>query len=690
VPEFLLEVGTEELPALDAPVLAAALARTLEQGLEEARLPFQGTEVYWTPRRLAVLVRGVPERQEDLVEEVRGPAVVVGLDADGNPTEAALGFLRKYGASPGDLVRKKVGDKEYLFLRVRTPGRPTGEVLAELVPRAIRALPCRKTMRWDSSGISFLRPIRWLVCLLGGEVLPVKLGSLEAGRVTRGHRFFGPKEVELASPADYVEALRSARVVVDPDERAGMIREAAAQVEAEHGVRALWTEELLGIIVGSLEWPAPVLGEFPAEFLDLPAPVIAAVLHEEGKFVPFARDGEPAPVFLGFRDGKEDERGYVRQGYERVVKARLRDARFFFENDLKRPLAERVPDLRGVVYEARLGTMWDKVQRIREICARLSRYLWAEAADREEFGKLLDRAAFLCKADLTTEMVKEFPELEGVMGGIYARRSGEPEEVARAIEEHLLPRTRADELPETELGTALSLADKLDTVTGAIMIGEVPTGSRDPYGIRRAANAMISLVLRKGLVVDLFDVIDAVAEFYPRLPEGRGPEEVKSFLIERLRYILRDDHRIPHDVVEAVLAVPRGDFSGLLERARALASLRGEASLAEVAQLFERLRNITGDHTETSFDPELFQQEEERELWRAYLRAEGHVRRALEGRDYVGALKALLPLGEPIHRYFERVFVMVEDEGIRRNRLSFLRALLSLFLEIGDLSRLTT
>jgi len=690
VPEFLLEVGTEELPALDAPVLAAALARTLEQGLKEARLPFQGTEIYWTPRRLAVLVRGLPERQEDLVEEVRGPAVVVGLDPDGNPTQAALGFLRKYGASPEDLVRKKVGEKEYLFLRVRTPGKPTGEILTELIPPAIRSLPCRKTMRWDSSGLSFLRPIRWLVCLLDGEVLPVRLGALEAGRTTRGHRFFGPGEVELASPGQYVEALRAARVVADPAERAEMIREAAARVEAEHGVKALWTEELLGIIVGSLEWPAPVLGEFPAEFLDLPAPVIAAVLHEEGKFVPFARDGEPAPVFLGFRDGKEDDRGHVRRGYERVVKARLRDARFFFENDLKRPLAERVPDLRGVVYEARLGTVWDKVQRIREICAHLSRHLWMDAAEREKLEKLLDRAAFLCKADLTTEMVKEFPELEGVMGGIYARRSGEPEEVARAIEEHLLPRTRSDELPKTVLGTALSLADKLDTVTGAIMIGEVPTGSRDPYGIRRAANALISLILRKPLVVDLFDVIDAVAEFYPRLPGGKGPGEVKAFLVERLRHILRDDHDIPHDVVEAVLAVPRGDFLGLLERARALASLRGDAALAEVAQLFERLRNITGDHEETSFDPQRFQQEEERELWRAYLRAEGHVRRALEGRDYVAALKALLPLGEPIHRYFERVFVMVEDEGIRRNRLSFLRALLSLFLEIGDLSKLTT
>jgi glycyl-tRNA synthetase beta chain len=683
VPEFLLEIGTEELPALDAPVLAEALGKFLSEALTAERLRFQKLEVFWTPRRLAVLVRGLAERQEDLVEEVRGPAITVGLDADGNPTQAALGFLRKYGASPADLVRKKVGEKEYLFLKVRTPGKPAREVLPAMVPQAIRSLPCRKTMRWDSSGVAFLRPIRWLVCLLDGEVVPVEFGNLQADRITRGHRFFGPRELPLSSPGEYEEKLREARVIADPEERAEMIKRAATRVETEHGVHALWSEELLGTIIGALEWPTPVLGEFPADFLDLPAPVIAAVLHEEGKFVPFARDGEPAPVFLGFRDGKEDEKGYVRQGYERVVKARLRDARFFFENDVKKPLAERVLDLKGIVYETRLGSVWDKVQRVREICARLAPVFGVN-------GKLLDRAAFLCKADLTTEIVKEFPELEGVMGEVYARISGEPEEVARAIGEHLLPRTRSDALPESSLGVALSLADKLDTVMGAILIGEVPTGSRDPYGIRRAANALITLVLRKKLVVDLFELIDAASEFYPELSGRKNPEAVKKFLLERLRHILRDDYGIPHDIAEAVLAVPRGELLGFLERAQALSSLRGEAALAEVAQLFERLRNITVEHGNTSFSPELFQQEEERELWREYLKAEGHARRALQERDYVAALKALLPLGEPIHRYFERVFVMVEDEKIRANRLSFLKALLSLFLEIGDLSKLVT
>ncbi len=682
--EFLLEVGTEELPALDAPVLAEALARNLEQGLKEARLSFQGMEVYWTPRRLAVLIRGLPVRQGDLVEEVRGPAVAVGLDADGNPTQAALGFLRKYGASPRDLVRKKVGNKEYLFLEVRTPGKPAREVIPTFIPQAIRSLPCRKSMRWDSSGLSFLRPIRWLVCLLDGEVLPVRLGALEAGRTTRGHRFFGPREIELSTPGEYVEKLREGRVIADPREREEMIRGAAAEVEEEHGVKALWTEELLGTLVGSLEWPAPVLGKFPAEFLDLPAPVIAAVLHEEGKFVPFARDGEPAPVFLGFRDGKEDDKGYVRQGYERVVKARLRDARFFFENDLKRPLAERVPDLQGIVYEARLGTVWDKVQRIREICRHLADPLGL----KEEEKNLLDRAASLCKADLTTEMVKEFPELQGVMGGIYARLSGEPEEVAVAIEEHLLPRTRSDELPGSPLGTALSLADKLDTVMGAILVGEVPTGSRDPYGIRRAANALISLILRKELVLELFSLMESVRKLYPRDPGGKDLEDVRAFLVDRLRHILRDDFGLDHDIVEAVLAVPRGDLLGCLQRGKALAEYRAQGRLDELATVFGRLWNIAGRHTSWDYDPTRFSEPEEERLHRAFLEAKERVEKAIGRRDFLLALEELHTLVDPINAYFDGVFVMHEDPGIRNNRLSFLRAVLGLFLEIGDLGKI--
>jgi glycyl-tRNA synthetase beta chain len=424
-----------------------------------------------------------------------------------------------------------------------------------------------------------------------------------------------------------------------------------------------------------------VLGTIPREFLDLPPEVIEATLHEEGKFVPFSRDGAPAEVFLGFRDGAPDETGVVRRGYERVVKARLRDSRFFFENDRKRPLADRVRDLKEVVYEARLGSMWQRVERIRAICGHLAEALELPA-------ELLDRAAFLCKADLTTDMVREFPELEGVMGGIYARLDGEPEEVAIAIGEHLRPRSRSDELPETPLGTALSLAEKLDAVIGAICIGEVPTGSRDPYGIRRRGGAIVRLILEKRLRLDLYALIDATADLYPQVEGGLDSWEVKELLQDRLRAALRADHGLPHDVVEAVLAAPRGDFLGALERAQALAALQGDPALSELAVAFSRVRNITKDHDRAEFDPDLFEEAAERELWRAYLKAEGHLRRALRQRQYAAALRHLLTLKEPIDRYFDDVLVMAEDRKLRENRLGFLRAVTELFLEVGDLSRL--
>jgi glycyl-tRNA synthetase beta chain len=679
--KLLFELGTEELPALEAPRLAQALAERVLTALEEARLPHGEAKVHWTPRRLALLVEGLPEKQEDRVEELRGPAASVGLDEQGHPTQAGIGFAKKHGASPDQLVKKKVGEREYLFLTVRTPGRPTGEVLQEILPEAVRGLPCSKSMRWDDSGLSFLRPIRWLVCLLESEVVPVKLGHLVAGRTTRGHRFFGPREVELSNPDDYLEALRGARVLADPEERGERIRAEVRRVEEEHRVRASLSEELLGRLVGAGEWPVGVLGTIPREFLDLPPEVIEATLHEEGKFVPFSRDGAPAEVFLGFRDGAPDETGVVRRGYERVVKARLRDSRFFFENDRKRPLADRVRGLKEVVYEARLGSMWQRVERIRAICGHLAEALELPA-------ELLDRAAFLCKADLTTDMVREFPELEGVMGGIYARLDGEPEEVAIAIGEHLRPRSRSDELPETPLGTALSLAEKLDAVIGAIRIGEVPTGSRDPYGIRRRGGAIVRLILEKRLRLDLYALIDATSDLYPQVEGGLGSREVKELLQDRLRATLRADHSLPHDVVEAVLAAPRGDFLGALERAQALAALRGDPALSELAVAFSRVRNITKDHDRAEFDPDLFKEEAERELWRAYLKAEGHLRRALRQRQYAEALRHLLTLKEPVDRYFDDVLVMAEDRKLRENRLGFLRAVTELFLEVGDLSRL--
>ncbi len=674
MPLFLLEIGLEDLPAEEAEAVAQAFREAFVRELEAARVPHGQVRLLWTLRRLALLVEDLAEKQEDVVEEVRGPAVSVGLDPQGNLTPAALGFLRRYGGAPQDLVRRPVGEKEYLFLRVRRPGRPTAEILREIVPRALSAVPCSKFMRWDG-GMAFLRPIRWVVALLDGDVVPLELAGVRAGRLSYGHRFFG-SAVELGHAGDYVGALRAAKVLVDPEERARLLREAIAGVEREHGARAALSPELWTMLLGQTEWPRPVVGRIPSEFLELPEPVVVAALREEGKFVPLTRGGRIAEVFLGFAEG-EGNPEVIRRGYERVVGIRLRDARSFFEEDRKLPLSARVPALKGVVYEARLGTLWDRVERLRQICAHLARL----------FGlplEPLDRAALLCKADLLTVMVREFPELEGVMGGIYARLDGEGAEVARAIAEHVRPRTREDSLPESPLGVALSLADKLDGVIGPIRVGEIPTGSRDPYGVRRRGSAVVRLILEKGLRFDLFALVEEVADLYP----GTEPvARVKAFLWDRLRSAL-EERAIPYDIVDAVMAQEDGDFLGVWERAQALRAWAGRPELPALALAFGRVRNILKGQEAQGFDPALFREDAEKDLWHAYQRVKPQVEGALAAHRYSEALEALASLKAPIDRYFDEVLVMCEDGRVRANRLGFLRELSELFLRVADLSRL--
>lgn len=674
MPALLLEIGFEDLPAEEAESVAQAFREAFARELQAARVPHGPIRLFWTLRRVALLVEGIGERQEDLVEEVRGPAAAVGLDAQGNLTPAGLGFLRRYGAAPADLVRKRLGDKEYLFLRVRRPGAPVAELLEGIVARALAAVPCSKFMRWEGP-TAFLRPIRWVVALRDGEVVPLRLAGVEAGRLSQGHRFFGGP-VALRHAADYAEALRAAKVLADPEERARLLRAAIAAVEQEHGAKAALSPELWTMLLGQTEWPRPVVGRIPAEFLELPEPVVVAALREEGKFVPFTRGGRIAEVFLGFAEGEGDPE-VIRRGYERVVGIRLRDARAFFEEDRRRPLSARVPELQGVVYEARLGTLWDRVERIRRIARRLAAELGLPA-------DLLDRAALLCKADLLTVMVREFPELEGVMGGIYAGLDGERPEVARAIAEHVRPRTREDPLPESPLGVALSLADKLDGVIGPIRVGEIPTGSRDPYAVRRRGSAAVRLILEKGLRLDLFALVEDVADLYP----GTEPAaRVKAFLWDRLRSAL-EERAIPYDVADAVMAQESGDFLGVWERAQALAAWAGKPELSALALAFSRVRNITKGQEAQGFRPELFSEDAERDLWRAYQEVGPRVDAALAQHRYAEALEALLRLKAPIDRYFDEVLVMCEDGQVRANRLGFLRELSQLFLRVADLSRL--
>ncbi len=679
MPDLLFEIGTEELPALEIPRLGKALQEEATREFAARRISCSRIDLYYTPRRIALIVRDLAERQEDRVEEVKGPPAAVAFDASGNPTQAAIGFAKTQGASVDELETREVGGKSYLYLRRSLPGRETVEILPEILPDLVRRLRPSKSMRWDDSGLTFIRPIRWLVCLYGDAVIPVRLGHLTAGQETRGHRFIAPQQVTIARAEDYEETLSGVFVTVDQKKREDAVMTALKEAAAARGGNYLLDPVLLTRIVNGAEHPVPVIGSVPEEFLDLPVEVVQATLHEEGKFVPFVLSDGTSPYFMGFRDGLPDEKGIVRAGFERVVRARLRDSRFFFEKDRTRPLADRVRELKSVIYDVRLGSLWEKVERIRTIAGMIAGALSAPPAE-------VDRAAFLCKADLVTELVRAFPELEGTAGAIYAKLDGEPDPVARAIGEHYLPRASDDPLPATPVGAAVSLADKLDTIVGALLVGEAPKGSRDPYGLKRQANAVVRLAVEKMVDLDFIALIDEIKESYATVEKKADFSEVTSFLADRASQVLRQRYGIPPDVIAAVAAAGVGNFYRTLLRAQALSARKAREDFVALRLGFSRARNITKSVERSDFDPGLFTEDAERELWREYLKAEGEIVRDLEAGDYARALNRLLMLKGPIDRYFDEVLVMDEDEAVRNNRLAFLKALSDLFLRIGDLS----
>ncbi len=682
--DFLLEVGVEEIPPREAPRLAEQLRLAAEELLRQERLDFEATVAHHTPRRLVLLVKGLAEEQRAAQEEIRGPSKRVAFDEEGNPTKAALGFARSRGVAVEDLVVKATDEGEYVFAVKETPGRPTPEVLPELLPRALKQLAPSETMRWDDSGLRFIRPIRWLLALYGEEPIPFAYGRVASAPRTRGHRFLGRAEIPVSSVPQYFEALRENGVLLDPEERRARIEEALREASQRIKAHPLRREDLLQEITNNLEHPTPVLGEFSKDFLELPREIIETTLIEHQKFVPFSVGEKAAPYFVGFRDGPEDRDGTVRRGYERVVRARLTDSVFFFHEDRKLSLAERAQGLKAVIFQEQLGTIWDKVERMRRFGAAIAERL----ALTEEEREAVDRTIYLCKADLLTAMVGEFPDLEGIVGGIYARLDGEPEPVWKGIYEHYLPKAAGDPLPQSPTGLVASLADKLDTVVGSLLLGEEPTGSRDPFGLRRKANGVIRLAMEKELDLDFFELIRELEGLYAFLRRREPLERVEGFFLERLAAELRDDYNVAYDVVNAVVAVRDGNFYRAYKRARSLEAIRGEAEFEALVLAFSRVANILKGQTARSFDPQRFQDDAERDLWRAYLKAEGHIKKLLPSGDYDGILERLRTLKDPIDRFFDEVLVMAPDPLLRQNRLGLLAKVRELFLTVGDLSQI--
>ena len=686
MPDLLLEIGTEELPPKDAGAASEQLGRSIQAALDELRLSSGGISAFATPRRLAVRASGIAARQRPSERKIRGPAAAAAFAAGGNPTQAALGFARSQGVPVESLeVTEDTTGRRYVVAVQREAGQAAQDVLPDALVRAVGALTFAKTMRWGAGEMRFARPIRWLVALFGGQVLPVEIARVRAGRITYGHRTLAPGRISVTEPSRYQSLLRRAKVLVDPQERRGVIETQVHELAAGVGGRAVLDPALVDELVMSVEHPRALRGAFHDAYLALPREVLVTVMQHHQKY--FAVEGSGSrllPVFIAVRDGGAEHLDTVRQGHEWVLAARLADARFFFEEDRKHRLEDYVPRLDQLVFLAQLGTVGEKTRRL----LVLARGLAADLRLDGPTAAALERAALLCKADLVTHLVGEFPELQGTTGQIYAGLDGEAAEVARAIGEHYRPASAGDSPPKTRIGALLGLTDKIDTLAGAIGSGLTPSGSQDPLGLRRAAQGIVEIILMLRLVLPLRPFVARAAEAFggaERRPEVTG--EVTEFLRQRLRASLIE-RGIRYDIADAALAVSEDDILAASARAEAVAGAVGEARFAALYVGFDRASRIVTAEAAAAVDPALFESEAEHALFGAVTEARGPVRAAAADCDFRRAMDHLQPLVGPVNRIFDDVLIMAPDPRVRANRLALLREAATTFRVVADFSKI--
>lgn len=684
---LLFEVGTEELPPSEMPAVLPALIDNARKLLEDARLGFETARHFATPRRLAIVVDGLADRQTPLTTTVTGPPKKAAYDAQGKPTKAAEGFARSQGVSIEQVRTVQTERGEYLAVERREAGRAAAEVLPELLERLVGSLPFAKQMRWGEGDVRFVRPVRWVVALLDAEVLPVTIAGVAAGRRTFGHRFLSPAPIELHDPAEYLPRLEAAFVVADVDARRTKIRRQVEAAAMTAGGDAHIDDATLESVTHLVEDAAPVVGTFAETFLDLPPAVIETPIRRHQRCFPIGKrdHGGLSAAFVAVTDMPGVDPTAIRRGNERVIRARLADADFYFREDLKITPEARVPMLKGIVFQERLGTLYEKTERLEA----LAEHLGAPLLAAQEL-LILRRAARLAKSDLASGMVREFPELQGEMGAVYAERAAEPDGVARAIAEHYRPRSADDPIPSSAAGALLAIADKLDTVVGCLGVGLMPTGSQDPYGLRRQAQGLVQIALGAGFRLSLPALVDrALALLAPKLtePAEATRERVLEFLRLRLATLLSSRGLRP-DVVEAVLVRGFDDPVEAARRAEALTRLMSRSDWEPLVVTFKRTINILPPRAIGPVDPGRFADEAERALHERTEACRPEVTAALEARDYERALTELAALRPAVDRFFDAVLVMDKDAAVQENRLALLKEIARLLLAVADLRKI--
>ena len=684
-PDLLFELGTEELPPRALLSLSTALTEGVLSGLDKAGIPHGKTQSFATPRRLAVLVRKLAEHQPDRQVERRGPPLANSFDAQGAPTQAALAFARNCGVPVTELTEIKSDKGAWLMFRGTERGAATASLLGDIVNQAVAALPIAKRMRWGTRTAEFVRPVHSVVLLYGNTVVPAEVLGLQTGQVTFGHRFQAPRPIVLKSAKSYEGRLRRAKVVADFGARRELIRAGvrAAAAATGSGATALIQDALLDEVTALVEWPVPIAGQFEQRFLSLPREVVIATVQDHQRyFAVEGADGKLSGWFVTVSNIESRDPAKVREGNERVVRPRLSDAAFFWDQDRKLSLEAHAARLSGVTFQTKLGTYADKTLRVMGLAQWIGRRIGASAD--------VARAAELAKADLMTAMVGEFPELQGTMGRYYAEAQGEPPELARALEEHYLPRYAGDVLPASKTGQAVALADKIDTLTGIFAIEQRPTGTKDPFGLRRAALGLLRIVLEGRLELDLVELLGEAAAAQPVQRAGVA-DEVYDFIVERLRGLLSEEPGTTPEMLDAVFANrPRSPLDAIT-RLQALKEFLLLPEAGILAGINKRISNIlrkTSLGQNASVNADALTEDAERNLHRVLGALRAPVREAAEERRYSDSLQSLVALRAPVDDFFERIMVMDENIERRNNRLALLREVQSLLGGVADLSRL--
>ena len=683
--DYLLEIGCEELPAgFVGPALWFGREK-YEEALKKAKLSFESIDIYGTPRRLAYIVKGLEDRQRTSQETVLGPPKNVGFDASGKPTKAAEGFARSQGVAVSALKLFQTDRGEYLGYVKEEAARPVEDILPGLVSDWIPTIPFKKTMRWADLDIRFARPVHWIISLYGKKVIPFSFGNVTAGNTTYGHRFLAPEAITVSSPDEYSDKLSRAKVFVDLEVRKEKIRAGIRDAERQIGKKWVEDEPLVETVANLVEYPVVLVGRFEEKYLALPREILITSMRNNQKYFVFEDDrGNLFPGFAFVSNMIVPDNAVVVAGNERVIRARLSDAEFYYQDDLKRPLFDRAQALKNVLFQADLGTYWEKVERMAGIAAYVASA--AFPAKEEECR----RAAILSKADLTTGVVKEFPELQGVMGRDYASRTGEKEETARAVFEHYLPKGMSDELPGTDVGAAVAVADKIDMVCGCFGVGLIPTGTADPYGLRRQTLGFLSILEARRLRIPLEGLVDrslATLEGKLKSPGGEVKRKVMEFIAGRLGN-LWTTQGTPGDLVEAVLSAGLTDMVDMRAKLSALVTFRQDARFEPLAEVFKRAINITKGYAgPTAVSETLFEHEEESALHRAVGDVSERVRSAAGDGRYSEAFGEMARLQPLVSAFFEKVLVMAKEEQVKNNRLALLKRLSDLFASVADFSR---